>query len=164
MDEETSQQGEQGLDALMIQAELIEGQQSAPAEKLEERKAQAQSDEIGSTAQELAQALTAARDMAAPLLDWWAEYMTVWSDARITAISDAGAVVMQRHGWSMGDMFSRWGPYLALISAAGLPALATYQAIKHKLEQDRRQDSAPAMRPAPQPSDTGHPSAGERVL
>jgi hypothetical protein len=61
---------------------------------------------------------------------------------------------MVRHGWSMGDLFDRFGPYLALGMATVPPSLVTWQAIK----QQRARSAVRQVQPT---SSTTHGSPAE---
>ena len=99
---------------------------------------------IDNTPEELLGALTLCRLMLAPGFAWWPAFGEVWNDAALKGISEGGAAVMERHGWTMGGMLSEWGPYLALIAATAPPALATYQAMHERKEARQRERSQPA--------------------
>lgn len=145
-DQTTQTAGADALDAVILQAEALEGAAVAPAEKAQ---AEQQAVAVVSAAAELLQALQLLRLIAAPAMKWWEHFAEVWSDAQLIAISEAGAQVMQRHGWSMGELMSKWGPYLALVSAVGLPGLATYQALAYKREQEQAAKRQAVAKPAP---------------
>jgi hypothetical protein len=53
---------------------------------------------------------------------------------------------MDKHGWTMGEMLTAYGPYIALIGATLPPSLVTYQAIKARKEAAnvRRPEQTPA--------------------
>lgn len=143
--------------------------EDAPDAKAAEVQAKQEADTTATIAAELADVLGMGRMMCGPLLAWWPDYEQVWSDGQIRAISQAGAVVMVRHGWDMGEMVSQWGPYLALVAAAGMPAMATYTAIKaHKAEAQRAArivGPAPAAPMMPQAVAQHAPAQqGERVV
>lgn len=90
------------------------------------------------TAAELLGALQMARMMVAPMFQWWPAFGDTWSDAQLQGIAEGGALVMQRHGWTMGGVMGEFGPYLALAGATLPPSFVTYQAIKaHKEAQER---------------------------
>jgi hypothetical protein len=88
---------------------------------------------------ELFEALDLARVAVEPMFDWWPAYRPTWSDHALHRIADAGAAVMQRHGWTMGGLLNEYAPYIALALATAPPALTTYRAI----EQHRRELAAP---------------------
>lgn len=134
---------------LEAQAGAIEGQAGAvpggpplaPAEDPAKREAR-----------ELLGALTLARVLVAPMFRWWPEFPQVWCDQTLQGISDSGAAVMVRQGWTMAEVFEKWGPYIGLAMATAPPCVATYQAIqlqKAYIEQQRKaQAHAPAAAPA----------------
>lgn len=126
------------LGGLLLQAEAIEGA-NQPPDPTQAQAAQSAA-VVESTAAELQSALELVRMMAGPLMQWWPEFGTVWNDRTLAEISAGGAAVMERHGWTVGDAFSKFGPYIALAGATLPPALVTYQAIKvHQAEQRRQQ-------------------------
>jgi len=136
-----------GLDALAAQAAAIEGAAApaaAPGQAVDAPKL--------STADELLSALTMARMIVSPGFGWWPEFGQVWGDGTLRGIADAGAEVMQRHGVTMGEMWSQWGPYIALAGATLPPSLVTYQAITERKAEREREQRAPA-RVSPAPAD-----------
>lgn len=154
-------QGEvsEGLAAVMAEAEALEGSATAKAEQATQEKSE---QERAIAEIELRDALFMLRMMAAPAVDWWPLFEKVWSDRQIEAIAAAGAAVMERHGWTMGELMGQWGPYIALVGAVLPPSLVTYQAIKARREEQQRQVTRPAP-PPPVSAPAGHPSAGERL-
>ena len=125
------------------QAEGVQAQEQAAQEVA----AQA----IGEARVQLRAALTMLKAIAATKFRWWPEFDQCWSDAQLDAIADAGAQVMQLHGLTMGDLMTRWGPYIALAGAVGMPSLATYAAIQERREQLAAQQRRPVMAPPPSP-------------
>lgn len=113
-----------GLDHLLLQAQNIDAGQSPQAAAVPVEVVPS------NTADELLGVLTMARLMVAPMFAWWQEFGGVWNDATIKAIADGGGAVMDRHGWSVGEVLGQWGPYIALIGAVAPPSFVTYQAIK----------------------------------
>lgn len=101
------------------------------------------------TAAELLGALEMARMMVAPMFAWWPEFAATWSDAQLEKIAEGGAAVMQRHGWTLGGLFSEFGPYIALAGATLPPAFVTYQAMQARRENEARAPQRPAAAPAP---------------
>lgn len=89
------------------------------------------------TAAELEGVLQMVRMLAAPACAWWPEFGQVWNDGQLRAIADAGAQVMDKHGWTVGETMSKWGPYVALIGATLPPAAVTWQAVKLKQARER---------------------------
>lgn len=102
-------------------------------------------------ARELRGALTLARVLVGPMFRWWPDFGSVWSDHTLQGISDSGAAVLVLNGWTMSDVFEKWGPYIGLALATAPPCVATYQAIQahkaHLQQQQARQAAQPAERP-----------------
>lgn len=112
---------------------------------------------VTNTAGELREALGLARLMIKPAFLDWPEYgREVWNDAQLQAIADAGGVIMDRHGLTMGEFWQSWGPYIALIGATAGPSLATWQHLKIRKEQAER---ARRGREQGQPQDAGQAAA-----
>jgi hypothetical protein len=110
-----------------------------PSDEVTKRAEAEQASEAASLAQDLTQALVMVRAMARPAFGWWEDFSQVWSDKALEGIGQAGALVMQRHGWTMGDLMTQWGPYIALIGATAPPVMVTAQAIKLRREQMQSQ-------------------------
>ena len=72
------------------------------------------------------------RGVAGPACHWMTEdrFAKTWNDARLGDIAEAGAAIMERHGWTIGALFGTYGPYIALIAAMGAPTLETIRAYK----------------------------------
>ena len=72
------------------------------------------------------------RGIAGPACHWMDEmrFRRTWSDNRLAEISEAGAAIMERHGWTVTALFGTYGPYIALIAALGAPAIETIRAYK----------------------------------
>lgn len=134
-----------GLAQLAAEARALE----APADAGPVDAGQAVQEPAQSAAAELHGALTMARLFVAPMFGWWPEFETTWSDATLRGIADAGAVVMQRHGWTMGGVLDQYGPYVALAGATLPPALVTWRAIRERRELETRQRRAAVMPAAP---------------
>lgn len=139
-----------GLDHIIAQAEALEVGQETAAAQAEDKAAELA---IVSAEAELLEVLKSARDMGAAVLDWWPQYQATWSDQKLAAIAQAGAQIMARHGLTLGELFTAWGPYLALAVATIPPSLVTYAAIRqHNAEQAAQAEQAPrASRPGPPP-------------
>ena len=145
-----------GFDHLHAEAAALEG---GPPIAGSAEAAQAAGAQLDVTARELAEALNMARLMLRPMFGWWPHFDATWSDRTLGGIAAGGAAVMQKHGWTMGELFAEWGPYIALAGATLPPTLVTYGAIKQrKLEFAAAQRQAQArQREAEQ---TGTPDAG----
>lgn len=96
------------------------------------------------------------RNLAQKRFAWWPDFQTVWSDDQLNAIAQALAGVCVHMGWTIDQVMGKWGPWLALAVAAGLPAYVTWDAI-----QDRRaaheQQAAQAKKQATGVQHSGHP-------
>lgn len=114
-------------------------------------------DPVAREARELLGALQLARMLVAPLFRWWPEFGQVWGDQTITGISQNGAAVLVRQGWSVGEIFEKWGPYIGLAVATAPPCIATHQAIQWHRAQLARQAKEAANKPAPEAAPGGHP-------
>lgn len=143
-------QGAPSLDGLLMEAQALE-QSAAPPDVSEQQAAQ-QAAAVASAAEELLGALQMLRMMAAPMMSWWAEFGTVWSDQTLRGIADGGAAVMERHGWTLGQAWGQFGPYIALIGAALPPSLVTWQAIQQRRAEARRPRQAPPRQDAQEAS------------
>ena len=139
------------LAALQRQADELEG--TGPD-------AQRQALADSTTAADLRQALDLVRTMGRPLFSDWPDYgVSVWNDAQLAAIATSGGAIMDRHGWTMGELFSQWGPYIALLGAALPPGLATWQhlRIRKAIAAQRARDRPPAGSGPPEDADGVRP-------
>lgn len=111
-------------------------------------------------ADDLRGALQLARVMLTPAFAWWPQFGEVWNDRTLDGIAAAGGQVMDRHGWTMGEVMTTWGPYVALAVATAPPVLATAQAVKAARraaeEEERRRRAGP---PQPVTPVTPEPAA-----
>lgn len=146
--------GSEALDLLAMQGDSLEGAAVEPMQQAQAERAAAQ---VQTVAAELLSILELARMAAAPAFaDWWPAYgQKVWTDEQLQAIAHHGAAVMERHGWTLGDAMSKWGPHIALIGATAPPAFATYKAI-----QWHKQQAAQAAAPRPAPAHQGAANDG----
>ena len=111
------------LDALEREAQALEGAADMAARPAPPA--------ATTTAAELGEALSLIRALARPaFMDWPAYGVEAWTDKQLAAISSAGGAIMDRHGWTMGELFAQWGPYIALIGATAPPALLTWQHLR----------------------------------
>ena len=56
--------------------------------------------------------------------------LLVWSDKQLTKVAEAIVELCKFHGWTVGDFFTEYGPYLQLAMALGMPLLATLKLLK----------------------------------
>lgn len=54
----------------------------------------------------------------------------VWSDRQLERIAEAVVEICRMHGWTTGEFFDRYGPYIQLLAALGVPALATLKLLQ----------------------------------
>lgn len=94
------------------------------------------------TAAELLQVLELVRGMARPLFADWPDFGQAWGDQTLQAMASHGGAIMDRHGWTMGEAMSQWGPYIGLLAATAPPALATMAHLKHRKAQAEAQRRA----------------------
>lgn len=138
---------EAGFEHLAAEAAAIEGGPPIPGTP---EAAQSEAATLATTQAELFQALGMARMLVAPMFRWWPSFGDTWGDNTLNGIAAGGAAVMFKHGWTMGDLFAEWGPYLALAGATIPPSLVTYAAIKqqkaaHAAAQQRQQKQQPGQ-------------------
>jgi hypothetical protein len=119
------------LDALELEADQLEG---AAVQVVEEAKEEKATKEAASMVDDLVEVLKMARTMVGTAFVWWPDFEKTWSDAVLTAIATNGAILMQRHGWTMGRLMSEWGPYIGLLGCMLPPAYATWLAIQNRKE------------------------------
>jgi len=120
-------QGNGDFADLLQEANALEGGAPVPGTPAAE---QAQAADLATTTAELESALQMARLLVAPMFQWWPHFGDTWNDGTLKGIATGGALVMQRHGWTMTEAFERFGPYIALAGATLPPTLATWGAIK----------------------------------
>lgn len=117
------------LEDLARQAEQNEASGEAESAKVE---AQSVRQETHSLAGEIEDAL----DMAAPFAEasmWWLkpeQFKALWGKETRKKIAAAAAVVMLKHGWSLGAVLEKYAPYIALGMAIAPSTVATVQLYK----------------------------------
>lgn len=122
--------GAESLDDLAREADLLDTAPEATAQA----GAVAQAEQLqSSTADELRGVLEMVRAMVFPILGAAIDARRmealgkVWNDGVLHASADAGARIMNLHGWTMGGAFDRYGPYVMLAVALGPPVIQTRQ-------------------------------------
>lgn len=123
-----------GLDALQKEAEGIERQGQQEQSAAQKKEEQQQTDTL---AHDLGDALGIAAAVAQPAM-WWLtpeQFEQLWGKRVQAAIAESGAEIMRRHGVTMGDMMSKYGPYIGLAGALGPSVLATASAFKRKKQE-----------------------------
>jgi hypothetical protein len=121
------------LAELSAGAAALDGAGQAVVQAQDMAKASEEAATAEGLAPELLDVLKLARAMAVPLFVWWVDFERVWSDAVLEGIAQNGAVIMVRQGWDMGQLMTKWGPYIGLLGITAPAAFATYKAVKaHK--------------------------------
>lgn len=133
---------------LAAQADAIDGGAAAPGQPGSSIAA-APADPLVTMTGELYALLKLPRSLAAPRFAWWPEFGNVWSDDQLQTIAGALAAVCIDMGWSLNDLMGKYGPWIALGMAAGMPSFVTWSAIQDKraelvqqAEAQRRQQSS----------------------
>lgn len=54
----------------------------------------------------------------------------IWTDKQLERIAAAVVELCEFHGWTVGEFFSQYGPYLQLLAALGMPILGTLKILK----------------------------------
>ena len=114
-------------------------------------------DPLLQAANDLEQALKMAKLIVKPMFAWWTDFESVWSDSQVRAVADAGAAVMSKHGWTTGDVFAQFGPYIALGIALIPPAIATKSAVTQHREKIAAQARAAKHASSPETVQSGDP-------
>jgi hypothetical protein len=120
-----------GLDDLAGQADSQDAQATTDAQAAQHKRDKTEADTM---AADLASALGMAASVAQPAM-WWLtpeQFEQYWGEGVRAGIAASGAEIMRRHGLSMGDLFTQYGPYIALAGALGPSALATMAAYKRE--------------------------------
>lgn len=126
--EPTASEEPGNLDALAAEAASLE----ADAQAQENAPSKADTQQAANLESELLAALQLVRGIAGPLCHWMTleRFERTWSNERIRAMAEPGAIIMQLNGWTVGAMLGKWGPYIALTAAMGAPTLETIRAYK----------------------------------
>lgn len=139
--EDVSPKAVPGLEALEAQALASETEGQTEATKAAAKEAEK---EVIDLAGDLSDALDMAAGLAKPAL-WFLDdqkFELLWGEKVRKQIAAAGAEIMRRHGLNMGDLFSKYGPYIALAGALGPSAIATVAA--YKAATQKQLDAKPA--------------------
>lgn len=81
---------------------------------------------------EISAALELLRDAAIPFapLHTHAPLGIVWSDTQMLKIAKSIVSLCTLYGITVDEFFDKWGPYIKLAAALGMPALATIKILK----------------------------------
>lgn len=96
------------------------------------------------TRDQLLAALRMARAAAADRFKWWPNFAEVWADGTLQEIADAGADVMRLQGWTVGEFMGKYGPYVRLALAVGVPGWVTMEALRTRTVDAQPRDPADA--------------------
>lgn len=77
----------------------------------------------------------------------------VWTPAAMESIARAAVPVVNKYGWTVGGLFAKWGPELALAAAAAPVALGTAKVIA----DERAAAPAPGVAELPKPEPKPEP-------
>ena len=131
-----------GFTDLLERANAIDGE---PGEGPGTEVAKVEVDPAEVMARELFALLKLPRAVAAKRFAWWPQFDTVWSDAQLQAIAGALAALCIANGWDLGELLSgKYGPWIGLAIAVGMPAFVTWDAIQG--ERQARTQQAVAER------------------
>ncbi len=122
--EQGGAQGVESLDAIAAAGAQLD---APPAPSQAE-----QQQVLASEAEELAEALKMLRAAALPFAPEHVQdpLGQVWSDRQLVEIGKAIVGVCRMHGLTIGQLFDGYGPYIQLVMALGIPALATIKLLK----------------------------------
>lgn len=127
----------ESLDSIAALGTQLETPAIAPAQQ-----AQDEAQEVA----EVALALELLRAAALPLAPEHVQepLLTLWSDGQLKKIAQAVIELCKFHGWTVGQFFSDYGPYIQLCVALGMPLLATLKLLKTPppAKQDGQQQPA----------------------
>lgn len=128
-----------GLDGLLSEAGAAEKQGRAQEQQAAEKQEQQQVDTLEA---DLIDALNMAAAPARPAMWWLTEeqFEQLWGAKVRKGIAESGAIIMRRHGLSLGGLMNQYGPYVGLVAALG-PSLAGTVAI-YKAEKQRQLQGA----------------------
>jgi hypothetical protein len=115
--------GVESLDAIAAAGAQLDTPQADP---------KAEQQVLASEAEELAGALKMLRAAALPFAPEHVQdpLGQVWSDRQLVEIGKAIVAVCRMHGLTVGQLFEGYGPYIQLVMALGMPALATLKLLK----------------------------------
>lgn len=90
--------------------------------------------------EELTAALTLVVVLLTPAAPW---LPTIYTDAVLKRLGDAGGAVCDKYGWSIGDIFGRWGEELNLLAILIPLVMQTVTAVR----ASRRKPEPPQAEP-----------------
>lgn len=139
--------GAESLDAIAREADLLDTAPAAAAQASQAAEVEAitQSNEA-----ELLVTLQTIRAMVFPLLgmvtpqEKLQQLANVWHDGVLQASASAGALVMEKHGWSMGSVMGDYGCYVMLAAALAPPVIMTKKILAAPEEKKPAEEGAAA--------------------
>lgn len=153
----------ESLEALAREAaNMQQGEQNDQA-RAEQQQAQAETGQrqaqATSAVVELVTVLRFARNMGADFADAAgvlprAKTHEIWSDEQLGSLALPLTAIMERHGSEISAFFEQYGPYVMLVGAAALPAIATVKAVRAHKAIDVKAHAVPAA-PTPDGGATG---------
>jgi hypothetical protein len=113
----------ESLDSIAALGTQLETPTVAPAQQ-----AQNEAQDVA----EIAMALELLRAAALPFAPEHVQepLLLIWSDSQLKKVAAAIVELCKFHGWTVGDFFSEYGPYIQLAMALGMPLLATLKLLK----------------------------------
>jgi len=136
-------EGAASIDTLEQLAQRAEQQEAAAITAQDQAQAQAEAAQSVGNIKAIVAALKGARQVLAGKFAWWPDYVVVWSDEQLSAIASALEAVRLHMGWGVDELVAKFGPWLMLAMAAGMPAWATYEAIQERRAELARQTKQP---------------------
>lgn len=106
-----------------------------------EAQAQVVQDETVRQVEELKGLLQIVSGLFVPMFPKLAE---IYTDQTCGALAMATIPVMQKHGWTTGDLMGKWGPEIGLLSVAAPVGIATYQVIAEAREEAKKKEKEQA--------------------
>ncbi|WP_341921875.1 hypothetical protein [Polaromonas sp. YR568] len=137
-----------GLDAILEDIGADEKTAEQAASKAGAKVEQQQLDTLEDEVMELLDVVV----VPAKALAWFLEphqFEQLWGRATRKAMAEPLAAIARRHGWSLKNTMSEYGPYLALALAVGPPAMTTAKVYKQAKQWQREQATKPAPVAAP---------------
>lgn len=89
---------------------------------------------------------------AAALAAWFPSTAAVLTPAARQPVALALAPVLEKYGFTMGDLFAQWGPEIRLVMAAAPLAIPLAHAIRQDRQAARREAKPEAQQDAAQPA------------
>lgn len=131
-----------GLENLEAEVMALESKPVAQVQAEMQQQAQQAAAELADLGNELAGALEMVRDMAVEATEE-RELLVIWADPRLKGIGMAGAAVMKKYGWDVGQVM-KWAPEIALVASVMVPAMQTVKLVKLRQAEALARSKPPA--------------------